>query len=100
MKLITIIRKLSRLLILAIVSFIGFGVLYSSADTIYLKNGQALEGILLSEDNNQIICELSIGSMTIKKDKVKTKQNAYFNVWMGIPTNEQRGVRRSVPRYC
>lgn len=41
------------------------------ADTIYLKNGRSIDGIVIKEDDSEITLDLGVGSMRIKKSKIK-----------------------------
>lgn len=53
---------------------IGLGVMVfagiAHADMVYLKNGRAMEGIVISEDNRMIELEISIGTVTFQKSEI------------------------------
>jgi clan AA aspartic protease (TIGR02281 family) len=40
------------------------------ADMVYLKNGRAMEGIVINEDNRMIELEISIGTVTFQKSEI------------------------------
>jgi len=62
----------SRLRLIAVLAFLMvlvFGLL-AYADTLYLKNGRSIEGIILKEDENEINLELNRGSMKFPKSQI------------------------------
>jgi len=61
-------RRLKYILLVLI--FLGFAAL-TSADTLYLKNGRSIEGIIKNEDAESI--ELEVGSGSVKFDKTQVE---------------------------
>lgn len=42
-----------------------------NADTIYLKNGRSIEGLIKSEDNNSVELEIKIGTIRLRKNEIE-----------------------------
>jgi len=66
-------RHLSKFIAITVVaiSFIVLSGSFSFADVIYLKNGQVLEGIILSETDDEVVFKLSIGQVTLDREDIE-----------------------------
>ncbi|MDI6774204.1 MAG: retropepsin-like aspartic protease [Verrucomicrobiota bacterium] len=57
-------------------------VLSARADTVYLKNGKNLDGLILSETPAQVVVDLGVGAITLSRERIEriarsdAKQNA------------------------
>jgi clan AA aspartic protease (TIGR02281 family) len=51
--------------------FLFIFILESDADTIYLKNGRSIEGIIKSEDEDSIKLDIGIGTVGFKKSEIE-----------------------------
>jgi clan AA aspartic protease (TIGR02281 family) len=51
--------------------FLFIFILESDADTIYLKNGRSIEGIIKSEDENSVKLDIGIGTVGFKKSEIE-----------------------------
>ena len=60
---------MGRGLFLAII-FISISISLASADTLYLKNGRSLEGIIMTEDKDSVELDIGFGTITMAKDEI------------------------------
>jgi len=62
---------------------IGLGVMgfagLAHADTVYLKNGRAMEGVIKSEDSQGIELEISIGTVKFQKSEISRIEKSEAN---------------------
>jgi clan AA aspartic protease (TIGR02281 family) len=63
----------ARYLSVALPAFLSLPLLHPAlADKIQLANGQSMEGIIKSENKTEIVLDIGVGSMTVKKNSVKS----------------------------
>ena len=60
---------MGRGLFLAII-FISISISLACADTLYLKNGRSLEGIIMTEDKDSVELDIGFGTITMAKDEI------------------------------
>jgi hypothetical protein len=61
--------------VFAVVLFL-FAVGYTAGDTVTLKNGRILKGVVLKETENEIILRLKVTTTTIKKNEIDSIQKS------------------------
>lgn len=62
---------MNKSIIFILIIFSSFIFHCASADTLYLKNGRSIEGIIKNEDKNSVVLDLGFGTINFGKDQIE-----------------------------